>query len=364
MDERLIEIKRLLNERNPGAALALAGKIKDPYWRGYALRWIAEAYALERPEKALEVAEGISTDSLRDEALKDVSYIFSKAGMFKQAITAARRIKSEFIRKKALKAVSVMLARAIVEKGSAGVSLGELGLDEEDIEVLKPLPPGISFKDGKLMPGAELLRMKGEVREAVVPQNEVPRAVPPKPSVGTLEPEGREYLVEYFEIPVWSANVEEIEYWAGLLDEPLKSRLLEEAGIVYLRAGNVERAEELCSMASHASKLGYLLALRALGDGDVEKASGFARKVYDPVRRLLLVRAVLERGLLDEELLRKVLGAKSDYILARVLKFFAFELLEEAKTTNDPGLRELSKGVFDLGIKIQREFEARLFSRL
>ncbi|MDV3103174.1 hypothetical protein [Thermococcus waiotapuensis] len=191
MDERLIEIKRLLNGGNPGAALALAGNIKDTYWRDYALKWIAEAYAMERPEKALEVAESISTESLRDETLRDISYVFSKSGLFRQAILAASKIKSEFTRKKALKAVSAMLARAIVEKHNTGVSLSELGLDEGDIELLKPLPQWISLKDGKLMPGSELLRMKGEFRNAVVPQGETPGRFPQGQRWGHRERGGR-----------------------------------------------------------------------------------------------------------------------------------------------------------------------------
>ncbi|WP_010477120.1 tetratricopeptide repeat protein [Thermococcus zilligii] len=359
MDERLIEIKRLLNGGNPGAALALAGNIKDPYWRDYALKWIAEAYAMERPEKALEVAESISTESLRDETLRDISYVFSKSGLFRQAILAAGKIKSEFTRKKALKAVSAMLARAIVEKHNTGVSLSELGLDEGDIELLKPLPYGISLKDGKLMPGSELLRMKGEFRNAVVPQGEAPGAVPPKPEAGAPGKGRKEYLIEYFEIPIWSANVEELEYWAGLLEEPLRSRLLEEAGVIYLKAGNFEKAEKLWERASSASELSYLLALHALDEGDFGKAPEFARKILSPVKKLLLLQKMLEMDVLDGDTLRKTMNAKSDYLLARALKSFAFELLGEAEARNDPGLRALSKRIFDLGVKIQREFEAR-----
>ncbi|ASJ02530.1 hypothetical protein A3L09_04300 [Thermococcus profundus] len=361
MDERLIEVKSLINKGDLGAALALAGRIDDPYWRDYALRWVAEAYAQENPGKALEVAGKIATESLRDEVFRDLSYIFSKNWMFKPAIEASKKIRSEFVRKKALKAVSAMLARAIVEKGSAGMSLSELGLDEGDIEVLKPLPPGISLKNGKLMPGAELLRMKGEFRNAVVSQNEVAKVAPPKPSVKPLEPQLGGYLVGYFKLIADLANAEELQYWASLVGEPLRSRLLEDLGLIYLKSGNFEKAAEIYEKASRVSQLGFLLALKCLENGDAKRAVEFAEKIADPVKRVVLLEEMLRRGFLDEELARKVLTPKSDYVLARLLKFFAFELLEESKMRNDSELRELSKRIFDLGVKIQREYEARLF---
>lgn len=337
----------------------MAESIEDPYWRDYALRWVAEAYAPKNPERAVEIAGMISTDSLRDETLGNLSYIFSREGSFKPAIETAKRIKDRFARKKALRAISTVLAEAIVERGVSGISLSELGLDERDLEALKPLPPGISFKDGKLMPGGKILRMKGEFGNKVVPVNEAPRRTPQKP---VFDIPGREevYLIEYFNLMSETANVEELEYWAGLVDEPLRSTILEDAGLIHLRIGNVEKALELARRSSRTEGLGFLLAVHFIELGKPEKIPKFAERIQDPVKRLLLLEKAVKMGLLEDHLVGGILKPKSDYVFARLLKFLAFEMLEEAKLRKDDSLLETSRKIFEKGIKIQREFEARL----
>ncbi|WP_054839870.1 hypothetical protein [Thermococcus sp. JCM 11816] len=184
MDERLFIIKTLLRDGRREEALKEARKIKDSYWRSYALRWVAESYATE-PEKALEVASEIEEHSIRDETLASLSYLFSRnGGEFKKALEAARLIKDQFVRKKAFRSVSNLLAIAVA-RGGTEIRLSDLKLDERDIEELKPLPPhGIVYKDGKLMPGATLHRIKGEVQTGVVERFEKrPKWRPPRTRV-------------------------------------------------------------------------------------------------------------------------------------------------------------------------------------
>ena len=359
MDEKLIDVRTLLSEGKLETALLIAESIEEPYWRDYALRWVAEAYAPKSPERAIRIAETISTESLRDDTLSNLSYIFSREGKFKLAIDVARRIKGEFARKKALQSVSTILAKAIVERGTE-ISLSELGLDESDVEVLKPLPGGISLKDGKLMPGGEILRMKGEFRNEVVPLNEAPRSPPERPDFGFG---GREshYLLGYLRLIEEMANVGELEYWAELFGEPMGDELLEAAGLIYLRAGILGKALELVKKARRTEDLAYLLAIEAIERGEPDKLAFLSPKIGDPVRRLLVLREVAVRGLLDRNLAETVLLPESDYLLARLLKFLAFEMLGEAKKKNDPELLDKSRRVFEMGVKIQREFEERLF---
>ncbi|WP_054841237.1 hypothetical protein [Thermococcus peptonophilus] len=159
MDERLFLIKTLLRDGKREEAFKEAQKIRDSYWRSYALRWVAESYERE-PEKALEIASKIEEQSIRDETLASLSYLFSKNGEFKKAIEAARLIKNQFTRKKAFRSVSNLLAIAVA-RGGTEIRLSDLKLDERDLKELKPLPHGIVYKDGKLMPGATLHRIKG-----------------------------------------------------------------------------------------------------------------------------------------------------------------------------------------------------------
>ncbi|EEB74336.1 hypothetical protein [Thermococcus sp. AM4] len=359
MDERLIDVKALIAKGKLDTALLVAESIEEPYWRDYALRWVAEAYARGNPEKAVEIAGMISTDSLRDDALANLSYIFSREGKFKLAIEVARKIRGEFTRKKALRTVSTVLARAIVERG-AEISLSELGLDESDVEVLKPLPGGISLKDGKLMPGGEILRMKGEFRNEVVSLTEVRRSPPERPyfEFGTVE---AGYLRDYLQLLGDMANVAELEYWAELVEGPLRDELLEEAGLIYLRAGVIEKALELAGKAGKTEDLAYLLALRMIEDGRLGEIGSLSCKIRSPVKKLLVLRELAVRGLLERELAEAVLTPDSDYILARLLKFLAFEMLGEAKKENDPKLLEKSREIFEMGVKIQREYEESLY---
>lgn len=363
MDERLIQVRELLSGGELERAYKVASKIKNPYWRDYAFRWIAEAYALRSPERAIEIASRISTESIRDEVFRTLSYVFSRERNFKLAIKAAREIKNQFLMKKALKSVSDMLAKVIVERGSPGISLGELGLDEEDIEHLKPLPAGIVFKDGKLMPGAEMLRLKGEVKTGVVPRFEKPKKPPEKPSFKEFKRREENYLLEYFLELEEAVDVHELEKWGDLVEEPLKSLLLERAGLLHIKLGNVEDAVRTYQRTRYAPQLGRELAFLFIDEP--EKAVGFLGKTPRGLARLLFVWELAVNGIYTEELYRKALGLeKNDYLFARILKFLAFELLDESKRWKDDQMRGFSKRLFDEGVRIQREFELRLLESL
>ncbi len=359
MDERLIDVRSLISKGDLETALLIAQSIEEPYWRDYALKWVAEAYAERNLELALKTAEVISTESLRDEAFANLSYLFSKGGNFKLAIEVARKIRSEFTRKKAFRAVATILAKVIVERG-AEVSLGELGLDENDVEALKPLPPGVLFKDGKLMPGGEILKIKGEFHNEVIQLGETPKHVPEKPAFG-VELRQAGYFLDYLHLVKELASVEELEYWAGLVEGPLRDELLEEAGLLYFKAGLFERALGIAENVERTENLAYLLALRSLEEEKLDTLILLAPKIGNPVKRLLLMREVVVRGLLDRKIAESILRPRSGYLLARLLKALAFEMLGDAKKSGSADLLQRSRETFEMGVKIQREFEDRLF---
>ncbi|NJF24960.1 hypothetical protein [Thermococcus sp. Bubb.Bath] len=362
MDARLIQVRELLSKGDLEGALREAEGIKESYWRDYALRWVIEAYVTRSPEKALEIAGKIRTETLHDEVFKNLSYLLSRAGIFKLAIRAARSIKSDFLRKKALKSVADVLAKVIVEKGTAGVSLSELGLDERDLQQLKPLPAGLIFKDGKLMPGAELLRMNGEVKSGIIQENKPQKAGLPHPIVKPFHEVKKSYFKGFFSGLVGRGDVEGLEYWAGLLEEPLRSLLLDELGKLKIELGDVKGAEDAFRRAKIANETGRALSMFYLARGEPKKAAEFMEKVLNPVYLLDVFLNAVRTGFFSDELAESMLLPRggSRYKLARLLKFSAFELLEEANTKGANSLRELSRRVFEAGVRVQREFEVSL----
>ncbi|ASJ00219.1 hypothetical protein [Thermococcus gorgonarius] len=310
------------------------------------------------PERAVEIALKISTESLRDEVLRNLSYIFSRAEKFKLAINAATKIKSQYLKKKALKSISDMLAKVIVQKGTAGVSLSELGLTEDDIEHIKPLPQGIVFKDGKLMPGAELLRMRGEIKTGIVPRFERPKKAPPKPQFKEFGLERKNYLIEYFKLLEDVGDVFSMETLAELTEEPLRSWLLEKAGLIYLEIGNFEKTVEIYQKTKYPGELAVKLAFQTIDKP--KEAARYLAKSPRGEERLLFTWELALKGIYDEETYRLALGLeKNDYLFARTLKFLAVELLDESKRRKNERLREFSRRLFLEGVRIQREFEAK-----
>ncbi len=357
MDERLLSVKALLAEGKREEALRTAESIDDPYWRSYALRWVVEAY-VDTPERAVEIAEEISVPSIRDEALRSLSYLFSKGEKFKEALEAARRIRNQFIRKKAFRAVSNYLARAIISKGLKGVRLSDLNLTESDIDDLKPLPYGLVYKDGKIMPGAKILPLKGEMRSGIIERFEkrLEGRTPPKPQFSEEESAKNQYVVDYVRKMISAGELEEAERIARGLVEPFRSYLLEEIGLKLIEAGDVTKAEKLFEDLKVADALGSALARRHLKEPD--KVLRYLGKVYNPATRLMVAYEVTkDRGVEREFLANVLLWATDEWKRSRILKFLAFEMLEESKRKNDERLRLISKKLFELGVAAGRMAE-------
>ncbi len=357
MDRKLFSVKTLLTEGKREEALSTAESIEDPYWHSYALRWIVEAYA-DDPERAVEIAGEITVPSIKDEALRSLSYLFSKDEKFREALEAARRIKNQFLRKKALRAVSTYLAKAIISKGLKGVRLSDLNLTESDMDDLKPLPYGLVYKDGKIMPGAEILPLKGEVRGGIIERFEkrLEGRIPPKPQFSEKESERNQYVVDYVRRMISIGELEEAEKIARGLVEPFRSYLLEEIGLKLLEAEDSTRAENLFKDLRVADVLGSALARRHLKEPD--KVLGYLSKVYNPATRLMVAYEVTKDKGIDRGFLTSVLlWATDEWKRSRILKFLAFEMLEESKRKNDERLRLISKGLFELGIETGRMAE-------
>ncbi|QDA30814.1 hypothetical protein FH039_03215 [Thermococcus indicus] len=353
MDTKLLTVKSLLAERKREEALNIAEGIADRYWRDYALKWVAEAYA-ENPGRAMDIAQRIVAPTIRDETLRSLSYLFSKEGNFKAALEAARMITNQFTRKKAFRTVSNYLAKSIIQKGVSEVRLSELDLTDRDIEDLKPLPYGLAYKDGKIMPGAEILPIKGEMKMGIIPRFEkrLEGRTPPKPVFAGEDTEKTEYVSEYILKLIDEGNLEEARKLAKGLAEPMKSALLEEIGMEYLKRGNVETAEKIFEELVRADMLGA--ALIELHPEDENRIQYYLSKVYNPVTRLLVIyEATKRKGVREDFLRRTLLWATDEWKLGRILKFLAFEMLNEAKRTGDDGLRKTSKGLFELGKRIE-----------
>lgn len=351
MDERLLLVRKLLSEGDVAGARKEAERIDDPYWRSYALRWVAEALAGE-PERALEVAQSIEEPSIQDETLRSLAYIFSKNEKFKEAIETARKIKNQFLRKKALRAVSNFLAKAIAMKG-VELRLSDLRLDERDLEDLKPLPYGIVYKDGKLMPGSVLHRIKGEVAGGVLDRSEEgPKRGPPKPKFEIKDSRPEEYVVDYIEKLLEKGELEDAERLARGLPEPFRSYYLEEIGVRLLEAGDEVRAEEMFRELEVSDVLGALLARRHLDSP--ERVLKYLEKTHNPATRLMVAYEVTKERGVDPDFLRNVLiWAADEWKRGRILKFLAFEMLREAKKTGNDELRKTARNLFELGKQLE-----------
>ena len=351
MDERLLLVRQLLGEGDVEKAREVAQKIEDPYWRSYALKWVSEALA-DNPPRAIEVATSIEEPTIRDEALRSLAYMFSRDGRFKEALETARRIGNAFLRKKAFRAVSNFLARAIATKGIE-IRLSDLKLDERDLEDLKPLPYGIVYKDGKLMPGSVVHRIKGEIKTGLVERTEkAPKWEPPKPVFET-EREPESYVFEYIQKLIEEGELEEAEKLARGLPEPFRSFYLEEIGVKLFESGDVSKAEKVFDELESSQALGSLLARENVQNPEL--VLKYLEKTHNPVTRLMVAYEVTKERGIDRDFLRNVLiWATDGWKRGRILKFLAFEMLEEAKRRGDERLRRISRELFELGMSVER----------
>ena len=351
MDERLLLVRQLIGEGKVEEAREEALKIGDTYWRSYALRWVVEALA-DDPERAIEVATSIDDPGIRDEALRSLAYLLSKNGRFKEAIEVARRIGNSFLRKRAFRAVGNFLARAIVTKGLE-IRLSDLKLEERDLEDLKPLPYGVIYKDGTLMPGSVLHRIRGEVKDGVIGEGDKKLHWSPPRPLFKDESEPEDYVLEYIGKLIEDGNLEEAEKLAKGLPEPLRSYYLEEVGVKLMEIGDMNGAERIFGELETSQILGSLLARRNLDNPEL--VLRYLEKTRNPATRLMVAYEVTKRLGVNVEFLMNVLIWTTDgWKRGRILKFLAFEMLAEAKQKSDSRLRKISRELFELGMKVER----------
>lgn len=338
MDERLLEIKHLVERGEAEEAYREAVKIKEAYWKSYALKWVAEAFVSIDPERALSIAGKIGVPTLRDETFLFLTYEFSRMEKFKEAIMAAKAIRDTYLKKKAFRSVSSAIGKAIVRRGVKEISLSELDIDENDVEYLKPLPKGLEFKDGKFVVGSEIHGIKGEVKEGIITSDPLPRKVETPEFEDVSEPSTRDVLT----------LVDEGKASMESLPEPLRFAVMEERGLECLERGDVECAQSYFRKLPAADYLGRELARCALKNR--EELDEYIAKIYNPAIKMALVyEFILSRRTVDRQLLKVAFGNLPREKKGRALKFLAFELLDEAKRRGDGELMNLSKKLFVLG---------------
>ncbi|MDK2870458.1 MAG: hypothetical protein PWP39_1693 [Pyrococcus sp.] len=321
MIRELFDVKDALNRGDFENAVKIAEKIKDSYWKSYAFKWIAQEIVKIDPERAREIASQILISSLRNDTLLYLSYELANGEKFKEAIETAKLIEDKYSRKKALRKITNALFNTLKKKNVPVVKLGELGLSEEDVEFLKPLPPGIKYEDGKFLIDAEIIRV-GEVRKGVVDVTETK-----------------------FEVKDVRENLQGDFLDLTNLLEPFKSAFLEELGLKYLEEGNLVEAEGIMRKIKRGGTLPRLLFF--LGRNKDVKT------VVRPIDKVLLAyRLALTYN--NEEALKLILEIFSqEEKLKDVLRFLSFELLEEGKRRNNKRILELSRRLFEISARVQ-----------
>ncbi|USS41126.1 hypothetical protein NF865_02645 [Thermococcus aggregans] len=350
MEGVLLQIRKLLAHKRIEEAYALAEQIPDSYWRGYALKWVAESVVVKNPKRAIKIAKKIEIETLKSETLLLLSYELAKLRKFKEAVEAAKLINNNYLRKKAFRGISNALARAIIESSAKEVRLSEFNLGEEDIQYLMPLPGNIKYKDGKFLTDAEIHRITGKAKiQVLTSENPTKRrrvVVGEKEDKEDQDLKGVSTCIERL---ILTNQLQEAEKLAKGVDDPCASYLLEEIGITYINQGNIEKAEEILEKLGRADYLASELVKFYLKRNEVEKAKKYALRIFNPALKLSAAYSILLIGGIDEKFLSELFKDTSPYKLGRLLKFLAFELLEEAKERNSSDLLRLSKNIFLLG---------------
>lgn len=352
MDKLVLQIRQMLSQNKIEDAYALVDHIKDPYWRSYALKWVAEAMVTLHSEKALNIAKKIEIETLKNDTLLFLSYEFAKLRKFKEAIRAAKLINNNYLKKKAFRGISNCLAKAIIESNAGEVRLSDFDLEERNIEYLMPLPGGVYYKDGKFLVGSEIHRIKGETKFGVlISETNVFFRKRSKLKFEIKNDEKRElpYVYNYIERLISKKDLQEAERLALGLEESYASYFLEEIGIEYLRQGKIENAQKILEKLEFADYLTNEFVKFYLKSGDIEMAKKYALKLFNPVFKLSVAYSILLLEGINEDFLRDLFSNASSYKLGRILKFLAFELLKEAKEKKSNSLLNLSKTLFLLG---------------
>ncbi|WP_048058346.1 hypothetical protein [Pyrococcus yayanosii] len=330
MIEKLAKVREAIERGKLEEAIKISKNINDPYWKSYAMKWLSQAMASKNPAEARRLASSIPIPSLRNEALLYLAYELSKRGKFKDAVDSARLIVDVYMKKKALRSISDALAEALKKMNIIEISLGELGLEEADVELLKPLPEGIKYEDGRFLVDATILPVSEEKGSAVVEMRDE-KANLKEPELEPLEMELLELTEENFEN----------------LPEPFRSALIESIGLHRLEEGDVEAAEELVEKIT-------------IGGGTLARLLFFLgreehlEKVRRPVDRILLAYRVLLLKPTDDAIpliytLFSDLRNRNPWKFARLMKFLAFELLEEGRKRRNKALLIKSKELFRKG---------------
>ncbi|ASJ17629.1 hypothetical protein A3L04_10475 [Thermococcus chitonophagus] len=337
MIEDLLKVKEAIESRDIDKALYLSEKIKDQYWRSYALKWISQELVKSDPKKAREIASSIPITSLRSETLLYLSYELSKMEKFKDAVESAKLIPDSYTKKKALKRISSAIADALKSRNIVEIKLSDLGLDEADIELLKPLPEGVKYENGKFLVDAEIIKTPEEFFNEVV-------------EVGGEN--GNVKSPEMEELPKENLAPEHIS-------EPFKSSLLEYIALEYLDRGEVDKAVEILERIKVGGPLPRLLFF--LGKNhDVTKVVRPIDKVLLAYRLLLLLPEEDSFPMLN--LIFEDLKYRNPGKFIRLLKFFSFELLEEGKRLNNSKLIEKSRKLFKEAQRQSSSFSMNLLA--
>lgn len=319
MISELLRVREAIERKRIDKAIKIAEKIRDSYWRSYALKWIAQELAKDDPKKAREIALSIPIISLRRDALLYVTYELAEVGKFRDAVETAKMIEDKYTKRKAFRKISTEIAEILKKSNLIEVNLSDLGLDEEDIPLLEPLPEGIKYEKGKLILTEDVSIVKGIEEES----NEV---------VEVGEPSVKRNVVTFEERRGERINLED-------LPEPFRSSYLEELGLRKIEEGKLEEAVKILEELKVGGPLPRLLFF-------VGKCNDL-RKVVRPIDRLLLVyKAFL---LYDYEEAFSVFSTlfldlmdKNPWKLLRLLKFLSFELLSEGKRR---GNKKINRGL-------------------
>ncbi|MCO6042197.1 hypothetical protein [Thermococcus alcaliphilus] len=347
MKEVLLQIRKLLAHKQIEEAHALAEQISDPYWRGYAFKWVAESLVIKDPKRAIKIAKKIEIETLKSETLLFLSYELAKVRKFKEAVEAAKLINNDYFRKKAFRGISNALAKAIMESSAKEVKLSEFNLGEEELQYLMPLPGNIRYKDGRFFIGTEIHRIKGETKlQIFVFENFKKRK---KAKLKKKEDQDLKHISNYIERLILTGQLHEAEKLAKGVEDACASYLLEEIGITYIDRGDIEKAKEILERLECADYLAAELVKFYLKRNDIEKAKKYAFRIFNPALKLSIAYSILLIDGIDEKFLREFFKDTTPYKLGRLLKFLAFELLEEAKKRNSSDLLKLSKNLFLLG---------------
>ncbi|CAB50349.1 hypothetical protein [Pyrococcus abyssi] len=341
MIEDLLRVKGALEDGRVEEAIGIAERIEDPYWKSYALKWISQELVKSDVKRAREIALSIPVPSLRRDALLYLTYELAEMSNFREAIETAKVIGDSYTKKKAFRKISNEIAEYLKERNILSVSLSELGIDEEDIPLLEPLPKGLKFEKGKLMLTKDTSIVKGVEN----PSDEVVDVT--KKEVESEIVSGGEFVTEKLRIE------------PDNLPEPFRSSYLEEEGLKKIYEGEVEEALKILNEIEIGGPLPRILFFVGINRD--------LKKVVRPLDKVLLAYKAFLIYEYDEAFsifreLFKELEKNNPWKYARLMKFLSFELLSEGRKTGSKKLIEISRKLFEEAQRQSSSFSMNLFA--